>query len=184
MRVMALHAIHLLLRHRVVLGKLKLHLFLAMALETGRWVLPGINDEFASPAAAGNVQACRPVARFAACLAHRTRVFQVDSSMGASRKDAGDAAMAIGAGLVADERRAGNDRWRRYYARSGGTRIHQQGNAPGYTKGKCSSNDPPPFHSRLCLHHSPYWVIEQTQSSMARVRRYLTGAARRAQQQP
>ena len=108
MRVMALHAIHLFLRHRVVLGKLKFRLLLAMALETSRGVFAGIDDEFASPAAARDVQARGSVARFAARLPCRARVFEVDSGVGAGGKDAGDAPMAIGAGLVADERRARN----------------------------------------------------------------------------
>ena len=111
-RVMALHAIHLLLRHRVVLGKLELRLFLAMALVTSRRVFAGIDDEFASPAAARDMQARRPVARFAARLPQRASVFEVDSGVGAGRKDAGDAPMTIGAGLVADERRARNVRRR------------------------------------------------------------------------
>jgi hypothetical protein len=105
-RVMALHAIHLLLWHWVVLGEQELRLLLAMALETGRRVLPGVDDESASPAASGNMQAGRPMARFAARLPYGTGVFQVDSGVGAGRKNAGDTLVAVGASLVADERRA------------------------------------------------------------------------------
>ena len=68
MRVMALHAIHLFLRHRVVLGKLELRLFLAVALVTSRRVFAGIDDEFASPATARHMQARGSVARLATRL--------------------------------------------------------------------------------------------------------------------
>ena len=120
-RVMALHAVHLFLRHRVVLGEQELRLFLAMTLETSRRVLAGIDDEFASPAAAGDMQAGRPMARFTASLPYGTSVFEVDSEMGAGRKDAGDALVAVGASLVADERRAWNGGCRKPRSRSGGT---------------------------------------------------------------
>jgi hypothetical protein len=132
-RVMALHAIHLLLRHRVVMGEQELRLFLAMALETGRRVLPGVDDEFASPSAARDMKAGRPMARFAARLPYGTGVFQVDSGVGTGRKDAGDVPMAVGASLVADERRAWNGGCRKARSRSSGTRIHQQSTAAGHT---------------------------------------------------
>jgi hypothetical protein len=54
---MTLGAIHFLLQHRVVLRELKLALLRQMALEAGRWILAGIDDEFTSSAAALDMQA-------------------------------------------------------------------------------------------------------------------------------
>jgi hypothetical protein len=101
MRVVALHAVHLPLQHRVVLRKLKLLLLLAMALETSRGVFAGIDDELAPAAAARDVQARRPVTRLATRLPCRTRIFQLDSGVRAGWKAMRDAVTTLGAGLVA-----------------------------------------------------------------------------------
>jgi len=146
-RIMALHAVHLFLRHRVVLGELELRLFLAMALETSRRVLAGIENELASPAAAGDMQAGRPMARFTARLPNGTSVFEVDSEVGAGRKDASDALVAVGASFVADERRAWNGGCRKPRSRGGGTRIYQQSTTAGHTEGNHPRDDPLPIHS-------------------------------------
>ena len=133
MRVMAFHAVHLALEHRVVLRQLKFPLLLAVAFETCRGVLAGIDDELAPAAAARDVQATRPMTRFAARLTDCAGVCELDAGMGAGWKDTRDAAMAIGAGFVADEGSAGNGGWRGHRPR-GGTGIHQEEKAPGYAK--------------------------------------------------
>src|ERR1035441_6024838 len=92
-RVVALRAVHLLLRHRVVLRKLKFRLLLAMALKASRGVFAGIDDELAPPAAPGDVQAPRSVARFATRLPCRARVLQVDAGMPAGREVARNSLM-------------------------------------------------------------------------------------------
>jgi hypothetical protein len=147
-----------------------------MALKTGGGVLPGIADEFASPAAARHVQARGSVTRFTARLPDCPSVFQVDPGMGAGGKDAGDAAMTIHASLIADETRARNSGWRGNCSRSDGTRIHQQGNAPRRTNQDCSCDDPPRFHSWLCPRHSPCRISEQAPPAVAEQRRHLTRA--------
>src|SRR5512137_1999578 len=105
-----------------------------MTLVTAGRVFAGVDDELASPAAARDVQARRTVARFTAGLPQRAHVLELDAGMGAARKDAGDAAMAIGAGLVPDKRSPWDRRWRERRSRGGGTRIHQQDHGAGCTE--------------------------------------------------
>jgi hypothetical protein len=62
MGIVALDAVHLLLQNRVVLGELEFRLFLAMALEAGGRVFPGVADKLAPPAAARHVEARGSVA--------------------------------------------------------------------------------------------------------------------------
>src|SRR5271169_5060277 len=121
MRVVALRAVHLPLQHRMVLWKSKLPLLLAMALETSCGVFAGIEDELAPAAAARDVQACRTVARLATRLPCRARIFQLDSGVPTGRKDPRDAAMTLGASLVADKGRTRNVGWCDQSARGGGT---------------------------------------------------------------
>jgi hypothetical protein len=184
MGIVALDAVHLFLQNRVVLGKLEFRLFLAMALEARGRVFPGIDDEFASPAASCHVQACGSVARFAARLPDCASVFQVNPSMGAGGKAAGDAAMAIRASLIADETRPWNSGRRGDGSRSHGARIDQQGNDPRRTDQDCSYDDPPRFHSWLRPEHTPHGFSEQATPAVAERRHNLTQAVGWAPPQP
>ena len=121
MGIVTLRAVHLFLQDRVVLGEVKFRLFLAMAFETGGGVFARIDDEFASPATARHMQARGSVARFAARLPERADVFELDSGVGAGRKDTGNAFMALDTTLVADERRAWDGGWRKALSRGGRT---------------------------------------------------------------
>ena len=120
-----------------------------MALETGRRVFPGIEDEFASPAAACHMQARRSVARLAARLPNCAGVFQVNAGVGTGRENAGDALMALDASLIADETCPRNSGRRGDRHGSGGTRIHQQGDATTNTKPHHECDLPPQFHVQV-----------------------------------
>src|ERR1700722_13126454 len=61
-RIVALHAVHLPLEHRMMLRKVKSRLRLDMTLETGLGVLAGIDDKLPASAACGHVLARRAVA--------------------------------------------------------------------------------------------------------------------------
>ncbi len=146
MRIVALHAVHLLLQHRVVLGKLEFRLLLAMALETSRRVFAGIDDELASPAAARDVQARRSVARFAARLPSRARVssrwIRAWALVGKMRvMPLWHSAQVLLPTNVAPGMAGGANTVRR----GGGTRIQQQSDGSRPHRGNHSWNDPPRF---------------------------------------
>ena len=75
----------------------------AMAFEAGPRILGGIDDELASSAAAGNVQAARSMTRFTACQTGGGRVVQTYPGVGAGWERAANIGVALGAGMVADE---------------------------------------------------------------------------------
>lgn len=102
-RIVALNAVHFLLEDRVMLRQMELGFDRPMTLKTGCGILAGINDELATPPAAGDVQAPGTVAGFAPGLAGRPGVLQPDSGMGARRKNAGNIGVAFGTGMIADK---------------------------------------------------------------------------------
>jgi len=61
-RVMALHAIHLLLQNRMMLWQVEFAFNGAMALETCRGILARIHNEFPAPAPTLDMQAAWPMA--------------------------------------------------------------------------------------------------------------------------
>jgi hypothetical protein len=128
MGVVALGAINVVFNQGMVLGQMKLGLDGPMAFETGGGIFAGVYNEFAAPAAAGNMQTSRPVTGFAAGLSGGTRVRQPDARVGAGRKDAANIGMAFGAGLIADKGRAGNVRRRDQRNGSGRARVEEQSN--------------------------------------------------------
>jgi hypothetical protein len=126
MRVVTLHAIHFVLRDRVMLREAELRLGGAMALKTRRRILSGVENEFAPAPAARHVQAARPVTRFAPGLTQTPCVCQVNPGMGTGGKHPHDIGVAIHAALITHERGSRN-RWRSgQYRRRGGAGIQQQ----------------------------------------------------------
>ena len=65
MWIVALHAIHLPLDHRMMLGQVEFCVNFQVALETGRGIFAWIDNEFAASPAALNVFAAGSVTRFA-----------------------------------------------------------------------------------------------------------------------
>ncbi len=103
MRIMAFHAIHLVLRDRVMLREMELRLGGPMAFKTGRRIFAGVENGFASAAAARYMQATRPVARLATGLTQTICVLQMNPGMRAGGKQPHDIGMAFHTALVAYE---------------------------------------------------------------------------------
>ena len=76
-----------------------------VALKAGRRLAARINDQL-SPASSLDVQAARPVARFAAAGLAARRVGNVNTRVRAGRKEAREICMAIDAHFVADKGRS------------------------------------------------------------------------------
>ena len=138
-RIVTLDTIHLLLEHRMMLGQMKLHLRRAVAFETRGGILTGIKDELPRTASR-NMETARAMTGFATGLPCPALRFEMNSRVSAGWKDTCDFGMALGAGLVANERRAGNFGRRLNRARHSGTRIDQDGSRGDACKRK-KSND-------------------------------------------
>jgi len=83
---MALHTIHLPLRHRVMLRKPELRPRIQVALKT-RFRFPArVYDELASPTSCSNMLASRAMATLAACQTRQPRALNVNSRMRAGGK--------------------------------------------------------------------------------------------------
>lgn len=95
MRIMALNAIHASFHHGVPLRQVELSLSAKMTLKTCGRVFAWIKDEFPPPAAALNMFAARPVARFAPALTESTAIFKVNPRVGAARKYTRDLRVAV-----------------------------------------------------------------------------------------
>jgi hypothetical protein len=126
MRIVALDTIHFLLKHRMMLRKVKIHFCGAVALETSGGVFARIDDEFATPATALDMQAAGAMARLAAGLANPGRRFQMNPRVSAGGKDAGEFSMAFHARLVADKVCARNFRRSLNRSRYRGTGVESQ----------------------------------------------------------
>lgn len=125
MWIMALHATHVAFDDRVMLRQIKFRVHVEMTLETGRWVVARIDDKF-SAAPGLDVLAARPVAGFAACLAGHPRIFKMNPRVRAGGKFADDVFVAVHAGLVADEMRAGNFQRHHHRVGRGGARNQKK----------------------------------------------------------
>lgn len=104
MRIMTLHTVHFSFQHWMMIGKMKLGLDLKVTLQTGLRILAGVDDEpvEAIATAQSNMFAARAMAGFTAELAGHGAVFNMQSSVGAGGKDAGNLGVAIGTSCVAD----------------------------------------------------------------------------------
>jgi hypothetical protein len=143
-RIMALHAIHLLFQDRMMLRQVKFPFDRSMALETSRRILSRIGNEFSASATPLNMEASRAVACFATSLPGSIRGFQMNSSVGTGRKNARDFSVALHTRFIAHERCARNIRWRLDRSGDCGARIqHQSGS---YKKAEGQDRD--------------YWVPE------------------------
>jgi hypothetical protein len=126
-RIVALHAIHLSLDHRMMLRHSKFCLRLQMTLEAGSRIFSRVDDEFAASSTGFDMLAPRPVAGFAAGLPAELRIFDMHARVRAGRKNSGDIRMTLGAGLIADVSRSRNIRRCNYGSRERRTRDgHKQ----------------------------------------------------------
>jgi hypothetical protein len=127
-RVVALDAIHAAFQDLVVLGEVELSLEVQVALKTRGRVLARIDDESfaAAPAARGDMFAAGTVAGFEPALANHRGILGMNPRVRAGWKSSHNVGMAIRAGLVADELRAGDFQRRHDLGRGRGTRDDQQ----------------------------------------------------------
>ena len=72
-----------------------------MTLQTGFWLLAGIDDEFSGSAAGGDVFAARSMARFAALLNRDACGGELETRVRTGEEDARNCLMALGASFVA-----------------------------------------------------------------------------------
>lgn len=87
-RIVALHAIHFSFNDRMMLRQGEFGVRLEMTLKAGGGVFTGIDDEFAAPAAAGDVFAAGAVAGFATVLPLPGLAVEAQASMRAGDKAA------------------------------------------------------------------------------------------------
>ena len=66
MGIVALHTVHLTLRHRMMIGEIELRLGLEMALVAGLGIVSGVSDKLTATSAAFDVEASGAVAGFTA----------------------------------------------------------------------------------------------------------------------
>ncbi|MDB6015895.1 MAG: hypothetical protein JWR19_384 [Pedosphaera sp.] len=147
MGIVALDTIHFAFDDRMMLGQMKLGLNFLMAGETGFRVLAGINDEFATATAGGDVFAAGTVAGFAPLLAGHLRMVQMQPGMRTGRKHVTDGSVAIRTDFIADKSGALNLRRGHHRTRSGGAGAYQSAKRPGDRQH--SQSDPPAtfFHN-------------------------------------
>lgn len=145
MGIVAFHTIHTILHDGMVVREVDFGVNLQMALKTARWVFAGIDDEFAAPAARGDVLASSSVARFAPGHAGPFWIVLVKPAVRADREDTRNIRVAIETSLVPDERSAfdfgrSDDRTIHGCARAeqhAGQRQHPQ---------EKTAKESPPFH--------------------------------------
>jgi len=144
--VVALHTIHPVFIHRMMLGKVEFHVDFKVALKTRRRIFAGIDNELAAAAASLDVFAARPVARFAAGHRRTVQIVLVKASVGTRRKNTRDVGVAIGADSVADKLRAFDPRRLDHAANQRGTGTEAQGRRAGQRQRGGESITSPGFH--------------------------------------
>lgn len=105
-RIVALHTIHSVLYHRMMVREIELGVRLDVALKTTRRILSGIHNEPALSTADPDVFASGAVTRFASGHRRRFQVVPVKSRVRTGRKNPRNVRVAFGAGPVANEMRA------------------------------------------------------------------------------
>ena len=114
MRIMAAHAIHPILNHRMMLRQIKLRMRIQMTIKTSRRVLPRIDDELPAAAPCLHMLAPRPMTTLAPRHPRKLHILLIKPPMRARRESPGNISMTIRASLIPHEMRAKNLRRRRY----------------------------------------------------------------------
>jgi len=104
MRIMALHAVHSIFQHRMVLRQFEFSVRLQMTLETGFRRFPGIDDKLAASAASGHVETARTMTGLAAGASRRRTLFEVDSRMRAGCECPNVVRMTVVTGAITHKR--------------------------------------------------------------------------------
>lgn len=124
-RIVTLNATHFAFDHGMMLRQAEFRADFQMALETGRGILAGIDDEMRA-AAGRDVFAAGPMTGFATVLALHSGIFKMNARVRTGGKFPDDFRVAIGAGFVADVMRAGNLQWGNHGAGQRRAGIHQR----------------------------------------------------------
>lgn len=104
-RVMALGAIHVSFRQRMMVRQVELSLCLQMAGVTGRGVATGIENELSATSTDGDMPAARAMARLAASLAHARNGLKTHAGVSTARKSAHVVCVAFVTRLIANKGR-------------------------------------------------------------------------------
>lgn len=124
-RIVALPAIHAAFNDRMMLRQIEFSVNVQMTLKTGRRIVARVDDEICA-AAGFNVFAARSVTGFATGLAGHRRLFKMNPRVRAGGKFSDEGRVAIRAGLVADELRAGNFQRHDHRTGRGGARNQKE----------------------------------------------------------
>lgn len=103
MRIVALHTVHSIFEHWMVLRQLEFGMRLQMALEARVWRFTRVDDELSASAASRHVKAAGAMTRFATGAARRRTLFKVDSRVRAGRECTNVIRVTVVTGTIADE---------------------------------------------------------------------------------
>lgn len=142
MRIVALHAIHPKLGHRMVGGQIELGVNFEVTLVAALRVLARVHDESSATASHLHMFAAGTVARFAAGHFRPFQIFLVIAPMRTGGKDARDIGVAISADLIADEGGSFNFRWRDDRAINRRARTEKQTCEPKRSQHHCRADTP------------------------------------------
>jgi hypothetical protein len=101
MRIVALHTVHSIFEHRMVLRQIEFSARLQMALEACLWRFTRVDDELAASAASRHVKAAGAMTGFATGASGRRTLFKVDSCVRAGREGTNVIRVAVVAGTIA-----------------------------------------------------------------------------------
>lgn len=151
-RIVALHTIHSVLRHRMMVRQVELRVRFEMTLKARLRILARIDDESASPASDTHMLAARPVTGFTSRPRRPVQIVLVKSCMRAGRKNPRDVRVAFGTSPVSHEARSLNAGRRHHGLLDGGTGAEHQGSEPKpgqHTGSRCRT---PVFHRNIIGH--------------------------------
>ena len=111
MRIVAVHAIHAIFKHRMMLRKIELGMGLQVAVEARRGVFSRIDDKFSPSAPGRNMFAARAVTGFTAGFIGQLGILEIYAAMCTRGKAACDVSMAKITSGISDVSRAGDFHW-------------------------------------------------------------------------
>jgi len=176
-RIVTLNAIHFAFGHRVVFGQMKLRIYLQMAFVAGLWILARIDDHlFASRATRGDMLAARSVASLAAVLAAHAVFLDVQTGVGAGRKNPCNIGVAVCANFVAHKCCSLNP-GRLNKCMAGGRAGFEQNGHSGQAEANRRNHNPPRKLSLQSQHADPFFIVRtrlnQVENSTGNARQLL-----------
>jgi hypothetical protein len=136
-----------------MLRKPELSFYRTMTLETRTRVFARIDDEFGTPASAGDMETSRAVARFAAGLAYGSRILQMYPRMSAAGEDTANVRVALGTSSLTHEMGTRNIGSRRQAQRCCRTRNEYQSHARSQAQGSGGGQVSFRFYDRRLASH-------------------------------